>query len=86
MGRIKNVLETKFHMGWGVGEIWCGLAQSGRLQVALGQTFNMVSSFILTTRPLNTPVLQCCGQQQDSQGPHLHRTHSQTDNNHDDGH
>lgn len=75
---MKNVLETKVHMGWGGGESWCGLAQSGGLQVALGQTFSMVSSFVLTTRPLNTPVLQHFGQQQDPQGPRLHRTHRQT--------
>ena len=80
---MKNVLETRVHMGWGGGGSWCGLAQSGGLQVALGQTFSMVSSFVLTTRPLNTPVLQHFGQQQDPQGPRLHRTH--TDNNHDDG-
>ena len=32
----------------------------------------------VTTRPLNTPVLQRCGQQQDSQGPRRHRPHRQT--------
>lgn len=77
-GKDEECSGNQGSYGMGRGESWHGLAQSGGLQVALGQTVSMVSSFILTTCPLNTLILQRCGQQQDSQGPRLHRTHRQT--------